>query len=80
MDVRITISYVSLKHYKESSLRSIIKFWLFYFKKYTFVKGFNLRVFGLNFNIREGGFLEKILKMNYNKKHTEVAERKTPQN
>lgn len=78
MDVRITIDYVSLKHYKESSFKSVLKFWVFYFKRYKFVKGFTLRVFGLNFNIREGGFLEKILKMNY-EKNTKVAERETPQ-
>ncbi len=48
--MKINISYTNPKYYP--NIKSL-RYWLFYFKKYRYVKGFILRIFGVYFNIRE---------------------------
>ena len=55
--MKANINYVSTKWFPISK----IGWWLFYFKKYTYVKGFNLRICGIHFNIRENYATEKLL-------------------
>jgi hypothetical protein len=38
-----------------------IKWWFFYYKPYGLIKGFNLRLFGWHFNIRENNGFNKII-------------------
>lgn len=55
--MKTNISYIGINHFPFNK----ILWWIFYFKKYKFIKGFNLRMFGLHFNIREDKALEKLL-------------------
>lgn len=55
--MKITVSFVNPKHYNISNIGQ----WIWYFKKYKFVKGFNIRIFGLHFNIREKNATEKLI-------------------
>ena len=60
LDIRITITYISfVKGLHEYA-------WLFYFKKFRYLSGFNIRLFGLNIKIQDGGGTEKLIK-NYEK-------------
>ena len=54
MDIRISIDIMKFYPYKE---------WFFYYKQYKNVKGFNLRILGLHFNIREWNATEKLIKL-----------------
>lgn len=46
------------------------RYWFFHFRKYRYVKGFNGRIFGIYFNVRENNATEKLIaiwkKMNKN--------------
>lgn len=53
----ISIKYISLKYYKKSSKR----YWLFYFYKFKYIFGFNIRLFGFHLTIKESNSLSKIL-------------------
>ena len=55
--MKVNIDYISTKHFPISKLG----WWLFYFNKYTFIKGFNLRILGFHFNIRENNGTEKMI-------------------
>lgn len=55
--MKINIDYISTKHYNWSN----IGWWVWYYKPYTYVKGFNIRLFGLHLNIREKNTSEKLL-------------------
>ena len=55
--MKIDFKYISLKWFPINK----IGWWLFYYKSYTFVKGFNLRVFGCHFNVRENNATEKLI-------------------
>jgi hypothetical protein len=37
--------------------------WVFYFKRYTYVKGFVMRIFGVYINVRERDAYNKLLKI-----------------
>jgi hypothetical protein len=58
--MKIDISYTKLSLYNNFGLKSR-RYWIFYFKKYSHVFGFHLRVFGIHFNIREKHATEKLL-------------------
>jgi len=55
--MKVDINYISTKHFEIDKLG----WWAFYFKRYTYIRGFNLRVFGVHFNIRETNATEKLL-------------------
>lgn len=39
------------------------RYWFCHFRKYKFVKGFNMRVFGFYINVRENNATDKLIKM-----------------
>lgn len=45
--MKISINYCSIMHYNKSTIIQ----WVYYFKKYTYIKGFIIRIFGLYINI-----------------------------
>lgn len=55
--MKININYISRKLYNNTN----IGWWFWYFKTYTYIKGFNLRICGLHFNIRENNGTAKML-------------------
>lgn len=55
--MKVDVNYVSVKWFPIDK----IGWWLFYFKKYTYVKGFNLRILGIHFNVRENDATAKLL-------------------
>lgn len=55
--MKVDINYISTKHFPINKLG----WWTFYFKRYTYIGGFNLRIFGIHFNIREAHATEKLL-------------------
>lgn len=55
MDFRISVGF--LIFYPE-------RYWFFHFRKYNNVKGFILRILGMDFNIREGDSLKKLISIN----------------
>jgi hypothetical protein len=57
--MRIGIQYISLKYYDRKSIMQ----WVFYFKRYTYVKGFVMRIFGVYINVRERDAYNKLLKI-----------------
>jgi hypothetical protein len=58
--MNIDIKYIEREYFSDSG--KIWK-WVFYFKKYNHIKGFNLRLFGVHFNIRERRGTEKLIEM-----------------
>lgn len=56
--MKIDIKYISTKWFPIKK----IGWWVFYFKKYTYIKGVQIRVFGIHFNIRETNATSKLLK------------------
>lgn len=57
--MKINIDYISTKHYD----RTNIVHWMFMFKRYTAVKGFIMRIFGIYINARENNSTEKLIKL-----------------
>lgn len=55
--MKINVKYIGISGFPLDK----ILWWIFYFKKYKFIKGFNIRLFGVHFNIREDKALEKLL-------------------
>ena len=55
--MKININYISIKHYDWSN----ISWWFWYYKPYTYIKGFNIRICGIHFNIREKNGTEKMI-------------------
>ena len=47
--MKVDIKYIGTKWFPIKK----IGWWIFYFKKYTYIKGFQIRIFGFHFNIRE---------------------------
>ena len=56
--MRVTFKYISLKYYPLNK----IGYWIWYFKRYSSIKGFNIRIFGCHFNVRENNTTAKIIK------------------
>ena len=61
--MKITLEYVSTKHYNG---KNIIQ-WMWMFRKYAYVKGFTIRLFGININIRESNATQKMINQFKNK-------------
>ncbi len=56
--MRVTFKYISLKYYPLNKIGC----WILYFKRYSSIKGFNIRIFGCHFNVRENNATAKIIK------------------
>lgn len=54
--MEINISYIGTKHYDRTNIIQ----WVWMFKRYTYVKGFIMRVFGIYINVRENNAIEKL--------------------
>lgn len=61
--MKCDINYISLKHYPTNK----IMWWVFYFKKYVYIKGVIIRIFGFNFNIRENDGTKKLIEQLHKK-------------
>lgn len=61
--MKVDINYISTKHFPIDKLG----WWAFYFNQYTHIKGFNLRILGVHFNIRENNGTEKMINSFRNK-------------
>lgn len=57
--MKINVKYISRDLF-DNRLRN----WIFSFKKYKHMKGFNIRLFGLHFNVTEKGGVEKLKQKN----------------
>ena len=57
--MEIDISFTSLKWYNLSNL----KFWVWYYKPYTNIKGFIFRIFGVYLNVKEDNSLNKLIEI-----------------
>ena len=53
----INVNYVSRKWYDNTNIDQ----WLWYFKRYAYIKGFNMRICGIHFNIREKNATAKLI-------------------
>jgi len=57
--MKINVSYTSTKWYDRTNITQ----WMWMFKRYTHVRGFILRVFGVYINVRENNATEKLIKL-----------------
>jgi len=55
--MKINISYISTKHYDRTNIMQ----WAWMFKKYKYVSGFIMRIFGVYINVREKNATEKLI-------------------
>ncbi len=55
--MKINVNYVSRKWYDKSTIKS----WFWYFRSYSYIKGFNMRICGVHFNIRENNGTQKLI-------------------
>ena len=55
--MNINISYISIKHYAGTNIIQ----WVWRFRRYTYIKGFVMRIFGIDINVRENNAREKII-------------------
>ena len=58
--MKINISYCSLRYYNKTNIIQ----WVWMFKRYKYVKGFIIRIFGIYLNVRENNSLQKLIKLN----------------
>ena len=58
--MKIDVKYIEREYFQDNN--KIWK-WVFYFKRYKHIKGFNFRLFGIHFNIRERRGTEKLIEM-----------------
>jgi hypothetical protein len=57
--MKINVNYISIKHYDRTNITQ----WMWMFKRYTYVKGFTMRIFGIYINVRESNATEKLIKI-----------------
>lgn len=55
--MKINVNYVSRKWYDKETIKS----WFWYFRPYVYIKGFNIRICGAHFNIRENNSTQKLI-------------------
>ena len=55
--MKINVSYMSTKYYNKSNIIQ----WVWMFRKYKYVKGFVMRIFGVYINVRESNATEKLI-------------------
>jgi hypothetical protein len=56
--MEVNISYISINDYNWTNIGC----WIWYFRPYKFIRGFNFRIFGIHFNIREKNSFQKLIK------------------
>jgi hypothetical protein len=61
--MKININYCSAKHYDETNIMQ----WMWMFKRYKYVKGFIMRIFGVYINVRESNATEKLIKISHSR-------------
>lgn len=57
--MKIDVKFISTKYYDRTNIGQ----WFWYFKPYTFVNGFIMRIFGVYFNVREDNATEKLIEI-----------------
>lgn len=57
----ISISYNPTIYYNKSNIIQ----WAYMFEKYTYIKGFKLRLLGIYINVREKNATEKLIKIGH---------------
>jgi hypothetical protein len=57
--MKIRIRFMPLKHYD----RKNIGWWIWYFRKLHYVKGFSLRILGVYITVSEKNAVEKLIKI-----------------
>ena len=62
-NMKINVNYVSRKWYDNKNISS----WFWYFKPYKYIKGFNMRICGIHFNIREKNATDKLISISKSK-------------
>jgi len=55
--MKIDITFITPHHYDWYN----IGWWVWYYRPYKFIKGFNFRMFGFHFNVRENKAFEKLI-------------------
>jgi len=55
--MKININYVSRKWYNKTTINS----WFWYYKPYVNIIGFNTRICGVHFNIKENNATQKLI-------------------
>ena len=64
--MKVTCDFISPKHYDRTNFMQ----WAFRFWRYTFIRGFILRVFGLTINVTEKGATQKLINIHLERKST----------
>ena len=59
--MKIHIQQVSLKYYNSHKWNQV-KYWFFYFRKFRFICGATIRIFGITCTITESNALLKLIK------------------
>ena len=62
--MKINIKYISRKYYDKSNIWQ----WVWTWKRYKYVKGLIIRIFGVYVNIRENNTFEKLIKITQDKR------------
>ena len=57
--MKVNINYCSIHNFGLSN----IHWWVFMFKRYTYIKGFIVRILGVYINVRENNSTEKLLQI-----------------
>lgn len=55
--MKINSSYISTKNYDRTNIIQ----WVWMFRRYTYIKGFVMRIFGIYINVRENNAREKMI-------------------
>jgi len=55
--MKINVNYISRKWYDKATIKS----WFWYFRAYNYIRGFNMRICGVHFNIRENNATQKLI-------------------
>lgn len=55
--MEIDVNYISRKFYTKESISQ----WRWYYRPYTYIWGFQVRIFGVHFNVRESNSTEKLI-------------------
>ena len=56
-NMKININYCSIKNYNKTNITQ----WVWMFKRYKYVKGFIMRIFGVYINVRESNATDKLI-------------------
>lgn len=62
--MEINVNYTSTKYYDRTNIIQ----WIWYYKPYTHIRGFIVRIFGVYINVRENNASEKLMAI-WNKRY-----------